>query len=76
ALAGATLLTGDVARAAVQLGLGAGLRGISRAHDPDVARIARQAADRLGPDAYRAAYGRGRTMDRSEALAFLDHAPG
>ncbi|WP_413755782.1 BTAD domain-containing putative transcriptional regulator [Streptomyces sp. MMBL 11-3] len=76
ALAGATMLTGDVARAAVQLGLGAGLRGVSRAHDPDVARIARQAVRLLGPDAYRAAHERGRTMDRRAALAFLGRAPG
>ncbi|MEU4306193.1 AfsR/SARP family transcriptional regulator [Streptomyces rochei] len=74
ALAGVVLLEGDPEGAALLLGLGAGLRGISLDQDPDVARTMRRARELLSPDAYEAAYRRGRAMTGEEALAFLGRA--
>ncbi|WP_395575252.1 AfsR/SARP family transcriptional regulator [Streptomyces sp. BK79] len=71
ALAGVVLLEGDAEGAALLLGLGAGLRGVSLAQDPDVARTMSRARELLPPDVYEAAYTRGRAMTGEEALAFL-----
>jgi predicted ATPase/DNA-binding SARP family transcriptional activator len=74
ALAGVVLLEGDAEGAALLLGLGAGLRGISLDQDPDVARTMSRARELLPPDVYEAAYRRGRAMTGEEALAFLGRA--
>lgn len=74
ALAGVVLLEGDTEQAALLLGLGAGLRGISLDQDPDVARTVRRARELLPPDTYRKAYDRGRTLSAEEAFTFLGRA--
>ncbi|MGW7282560.1 AfsR/SARP family transcriptional regulator [Streptomyces sp. NPDC054844] len=74
ALAGVVLLEGDAERAALLLGLGAGLRGISLDQDPDVARTMSRARELLPPDVYEAAYRHGRAMTGEEALVFLGRA--
>ncbi|WP_460352629.1 BTAD domain-containing putative transcriptional regulator [Actinoallomurus acanthiterrae] len=71
ALAGAIVLRGDGARAALLLGAGAALRGISLAGDPDVARVADRARDLIGAEAVATARERGAAMSRDEVLALL-----
>ncbi|WP_329256371.1 winged helix-turn-helix domain-containing protein [Actinoallomurus sp. NBC_01490] len=70
-LAGVAVLRGDGERAATLLGAGAALRGISVAGDPDIARVARRAGELIGEAAYAAAFARGATMAREEALALV-----
>ncbi|MFE7132460.1 BTAD domain-containing putative transcriptional regulator [Streptomyces sp. NPDC057638] len=72
ALAGVVLLENDPEGAAVLLGLGAGLRGVSLDQDPDVGRTVRGARE-SAPD-YAVAYDLGRGMTGDEALAFLGRA--
>ncbi|WP_345443237.1 BTAD domain-containing putative transcriptional regulator [Actinoallomurus vinaceus] len=74
ALAGATVLQGDGEQAALLLGAGAALRGLSLAGDPDVARVADGARDLIGADAAATARERGATMSRDEVLALLTAA--
>ncbi|MFB9838395.1 hypothetical protein, partial [Actinoallomurus acaciae] len=57
--------------AATLLGAGRALRGVSVAGDPDVARVARRAAELIGEVAYASAFERGATMPREEALGFV-----
>ncbi|MCO6011338.1 tetratricopeptide repeat protein [Actinoallomurus purpureus] len=76
ALAGASVLRGDGERAAVLLGAGAVLRGLSLAGDPDVARVAGRARGLIGADAFTAARERGAAMSREEAVALLTAAAG
>jgi predicted ATPase/DNA-binding winged helix-turn-helix (wHTH) protein len=70
-LAGVALLDGDGERAALLLGTGTALRGISVAGDPDTARVARLAKALIGEAASTAAFERGATMSREEALGLL-----
>ncbi|MEV4580811.1 BTAD domain-containing putative transcriptional regulator [Nonomuraea jabiensis] len=58
-------------RAAVLLGVGVALRGMAVAGDRDVARIAAAATDVLGPAGFAAAYSKGASMSRDDALATL-----
>ncbi|WP_433182572.1 BTAD domain-containing putative transcriptional regulator [Actinoallomurus sp. CA-150999] len=74
ALAGAIVLQGDGTRAALLLGAGAALRGISLAGDPDVARAAGRARDLIGAEAVVTARERGAAMSRDEVLALLTAA--
>ena len=70
-LAGVALGSGDAERAAVLLGAGTALRGMSVAGDPDVARVAAGVRERIGAEAYASAFERGAGMSREEALALL-----
>jgi predicted ATPase/DNA-binding SARP family transcriptional activator len=74
ALAGAIVLRGDGAKAALLLGAGAALRGISLAGDPDVARVAGLARDLIGAEAAAIAWEQGAAMSRDEVLALLTAA--
>ncbi|MGW0191817.1 BTAD domain-containing putative transcriptional regulator [Nonomuraea sp. NPDC003201] len=58
-------------RAAVLLGVGVALRGMAVAGDRDVARIAAAATEVLGPAGFAAAYSKGASMSRDDALATL-----
>ncbi|MEV6032554.1 BTAD domain-containing putative transcriptional regulator [Nonomuraea sp. NPDC052116] len=58
-------------RAAVLLGVGVALRGMAVAGDRDVARIAAAATEALGPAGFAAAYSKGASMSRDDALATL-----
>ncbi|MBE1588506.1 BTAD domain-containing putative transcriptional regulator [Nonomuraea angiospora] len=58
-------------RAAVLLGVGVALRGMAVAGDRDVARIAAAATEVLGPAGFAAAYSKGASMSRHDALATL-----
>lgn len=69
ALSGVALLEGDGERAALLLGAGRAVRGTAVAGDVDVLRLEAAAREALGAEAYEAAYGRGRSMTREEALA-------
>ena len=73
-LAGLAVLGGDGERAALLLGAGKTLRGMSIAGDPDVARVAGRAKALAGDAAYTAAYERGAAMPREEALALVGSA--
>ncbi|MFG6195970.1 BTAD domain-containing putative transcriptional regulator [Nonomuraea sp. JJY05] len=69
---GATAVGGEPAeRAAVLLGVGVALRGMAVAGDRDVARIAAAATEVLGPAGFAAAYSKGASMSRDDALATL-----
>jgi predicted ATPase/DNA-binding SARP family transcriptional activator len=70
-LAGVALCADDGERAALLLGAGIALRGMSVAGDPDVARIAGRARELIGETAYASAFERGAEMPREEALALL-----
>ncbi|GAA1745941.1 BTAD domain-containing putative transcriptional regulator [Nonomuraea bangladeshensis] len=61
----------DAARAGLLLGVGAALRGIAVAGDPDVAATAARASAVLGPDGFAAAYAKGAAMGRAEAREAL-----
>jgi hypothetical protein len=61
----------DAARAGLLLGMGAALRGIAVAGDPDVAATAARATAVLGPDGFAAAYAKGAAMGRAEAREAL-----
>ncbi|SET86553.1 Predicted ATPase [Nonomuraea wenchangensis] len=61
----------DAARAGMLLGVGAALRGIAVAGDPDVAATAARASAVLGPDGFAAAYAKGAAMDHAAALDAL-----
>ncbi|MFF4620657.1 BTAD domain-containing putative transcriptional regulator [Nonomuraea jabiensis] len=63
--------SGPAERAAVLLGVGVALRGMAVAGDRDVARIAAAATDVLGPAGFAAAYSKGASMSRDDALATL-----
>jgi hypothetical protein len=67
-LAGLAALDGDGERAAVLLGAGQALRGVSIPGDPDVARAAAAARDLIGA-AFDAAFERGAALSRSDALS-------
>ncbi|MFC7330142.1 BTAD domain-containing putative transcriptional regulator [Marinactinospora rubrisoli] len=71
ALAGLALLDGDPTRAARLLGTARVLRGTTRAADPDVARVAATARDRLGTPGYERAYRQAAAVPRTRALALL-----
>jgi tetratricopeptide (TPR) repeat protein len=76
-LAGVALFDDDGERAALLLGAGLALRGMSVAGDPDVARASRRARVLLGDAAYTSAYDRGAAMSREEILALIAPvAPG
>jgi predicted ATPase/DNA-binding SARP family transcriptional activator len=70
-MAGAALLDGDAARAALLLGAGRALRGGAIAGDPDVARVAAAARTVLGDAAYRRAYDAGARLSPTDALTRL-----
>ncbi|MBB5775556.1 BTAD domain-containing putative transcriptional regulator [Nonomuraea jabiensis] len=70
-LDGVSVGGGSAERAAVLLGVGVALRGMAVAGDRDVARIAATATDVLGPAGFAAAYSRGASMSRDDALATL-----
>jgi predicted ATPase/DNA-binding SARP family transcriptional activator len=70
-LAGVALCADDGERAALLLGAGIALRGMSVAGDPDVARIAGRARELIGETAYASAFERGTGMSREEALTLL-----
>jgi predicted ATPase len=74
-LAGLALFDDDGERAALLLGAGSALRGMSVAGDPDVARVARRAKALIGDEAYASAFERGTAMPREEALALVGPAP-
>jgi tetratricopeptide (TPR) repeat protein len=74
-LAGVALCHDDPERAALLLGAGTALRGISVAGDPDVSRIARRAGELIGEAAYASAFARGAAMPREEAIALIGLAP-
>jgi predicted ATPase/DNA-binding SARP family transcriptional activator len=74
ALAGTVVRGGDGERAALLLGAGAALRGLSLAGDPDVARVAGRARELIGDAAFTAARARGAAISREEALALLTAA--
>jgi tetratricopeptide (TPR) repeat protein len=74
-LAGVALLDDDGERAALLLGAGLGLRGMSIAGDPDVARTSRRARELLGDAAYTSAHDRGAAMSREEILALIEPVP-
>ena len=75
-LAGVALCAGDGERAALLLGAGVALRGMSVAGDPDVTRVADRARELLGETAYAAAYSRGTELSREGALALLGPVDG
>ncbi|MFI9839862.1 BTAD domain-containing putative transcriptional regulator [Nonomuraea sp. NPDC051941] len=70
-LDGAAAGSGPAERAAVLLGVGVALRGMAVAGDRDVARIAATATEVLGPAGFAAAYSKGASMSRDDALAML-----
>jgi predicted ATPase len=70
-LDGAAVGSGPAERAAVLLGVGVALRGMAVAGDRDVARIAAAATEVLGPAGFAAAYSKGASMSRDDALAIL-----
>ncbi|MEW1845009.1 BTAD domain-containing putative transcriptional regulator [Nonomuraea angiospora] len=70
-LDGAAVGSGPAERAAVLLGVGVALRGMAVAGDRDVARIAAAATQVLGPAGFAAAYSKGASMSRDDALATL-----
>ncbi|MFL6051429.1 MAG: BTAD domain-containing putative transcriptional regulator [Actinoallomurus sp.] len=74
ALAGTVVRRGDGERAAVLLGAGAALRGLSLAGDPDVARVADRVRALIGEEAFTGARARGAAMSREEAVALLTAA--
>ncbi|MFI7129013.1 BTAD domain-containing putative transcriptional regulator [Nonomuraea sp. NPDC050153] len=57
--------------AAVLLGVGVALRGMAVAGDRDVARVAAAATEVLGPEGFAAAFAKGASMSRDDALATL-----
>ncbi|MGW4959541.1 BTAD domain-containing putative transcriptional regulator [Nonomuraea sp. NPDC004186] len=75
-LDGAAAGSGPAERAAVLLGVGVALRGMAVAGDRDVARIAAAATEVLGPAGFAAAYSKGASMSRDDALATLIETPG
>ena len=74
-LAGVALFDDDGERAALLLGAGLALRGMSVAGDPDVARTSRRARELLGDAAYTSAHDRGAAMSREEILALIEPVP-
>jgi tetratricopeptide (TPR) repeat protein len=70
-LAGVALLDGAAGHAALLLGAGTALRGVSGAADPDVERVAAGVRERIGAAAYESAYARGAAMDRDQGLNLL-----
>jgi predicted ATPase/DNA-binding SARP family transcriptional activator len=70
-LAGVALLDDDGERAALLLGAGTALRGMSLTGDPDVSRDARRARTLIGGTAYASAYRRGAAMSPEEALSLI-----
>lgn len=56
------------------LGAAEVLRGAPDAFNPDVAALAADLSEALGERAYRAAYGRGRRLDRAGALALISES--
>ncbi|MFI6320657.1 BTAD domain-containing putative transcriptional regulator [Nonomuraea sp. NPDC050556] len=74
AQAEAALLEGAGERAALLLGVAVAIRGTAMAGDPDVARAAAAARDLVGAEAFAAAYSRGASMTREEALTELSAA--
>jgi predicted ATPase/DNA-binding SARP family transcriptional activator len=73
-LSGVALLEGDGERAALLLGAGAALRGVSVPGDPDVDRVVAGSRRLIGAAAYAAAYERGAALSRDEALATVGAA--
>ncbi|MGH3382215.1 MAG: tetratricopeptide repeat protein, partial [Actinoallomurus sp.] len=71
-LAGLALFDDDGERAALLLGAGSALRGMSMAGDRDVARVARRARELIGDAAYASAFERGAALPREEARALVD----
>jgi hypothetical protein len=63
------LLAGDPEHAALVLGIAAALRGMRSQPGSDVRRTAERLRESLGTDRYDAAYARGATMSRDEAMA-------
>ncbi|MCO5991379.1 tetratricopeptide repeat protein [Actinoallomurus spadix] len=71
ALAGPLTLRGEGEPAALLLGAGAALRGLSLAGDPDVARVAARGRELIGAEAFGAARDRGAAMSPDEIVALL-----
>ncbi|MFF0312663.1 ATP-binding protein [Streptosporangium sp. NPDC004379] len=65
------LRSGAAGDAASVLGAAHALRGVPDVGDPDVRRVSRELRAALGPEAYRAAYDRGRGLGRDDALAVV-----
>ncbi|MEV5754243.1 BTAD domain-containing putative transcriptional regulator [Actinoallomurus sp. NPDC052308] len=76
ALAGSAVLRGEGERAALLLGVGSALRGLSLAGDPDVAPVTARARELIGAEAFDTALARGAAMSREEAVALLTAAAG
>jgi tetratricopeptide (TPR) repeat protein len=70
-LAGIALFDDDGERAALLLGAGLALRGMSVAGDPDVARASRRARELIGAAAYASAFDRGAAMAREEIFTLI-----
>ncbi|MEJ3652069.1 BTAD domain-containing putative transcriptional regulator [Actinomycetes bacterium KLBMP 9759] len=75
ATAGVALLDGDAERAATLLGTGHALRGIPVAGDPDRARLLDACTARLGEARCAAAYARGSSLTRAQALTSIEVEP-
>ncbi|WP_433472830.1 BTAD domain-containing putative transcriptional regulator [Spirillospora sp. CA-142024] len=76
-LAGIAAAEGDGERAAVLLGVGRTLRGITLAGDPDVEQVSSSVRALLGEEAYEEAFGRAAALPRDQALAVLrEDRPG
>jgi hypothetical protein len=67
----ASLRAGMGLRASLLLGVAVALRGTTVAGDRDVARIAADARDLIGAEAFASAFARGAAMRREEALTVL-----
>ncbi|MEQ4715648.1 BTAD domain-containing putative transcriptional regulator [Nonomuraea sp. B19D2] len=67
---------GSAERAALLLGVGVALRGMAVAGDRDVARIAATATKVLGAEGFAAAFAKGASMSRDDALSALTATTG
>jgi hypothetical protein len=65
----------DGERAALLLGVAVALRGMTVAGDRDTAGTAAAARALIGPEAFAAAFARGATLPRDEALTVLGIPP-
>ncbi|MFI7633751.1 BTAD domain-containing putative transcriptional regulator [Nonomuraea sp. NPDC049400] len=67
---------GSAERAALLLGVGVALRGMAVAGDRDVARVAAAATEVLGAEGFAAAFAKGASMSRDDALSALTATTG
>jgi predicted ATPase/DNA-binding SARP family transcriptional activator len=75
ALAAVAACDDEPERAAHTLGAAAVLRGAEDPTAVDISRLTTELKQTLGEDEFRAAYDRGRAMDRDAALAYVNPAP-